>query len=107
MGETSGYAHSESEQGGETTGTGKSERGIALMSPQDFEEMDDGELVCFIGKKKRFRLKSMNPQRHPQLKKRLGMKPPEVVKAPTLALPAPAPTPKPAPLSLDPQVFLG
>ena len=42
------------------------------MSPQDFEEMDDGELVCFIGKKKRFRLKSMNAQRHPQLKKTSG-----------------------------------
>jgi type IV secretory pathway TraG/TraD family ATPase VirD4 len=47
-GETSGYAHSESEQGGETTSTGKSERGISVMSPQDFMEMDDGELVCFI-----------------------------------------------------------
>ena len=27
MGDTSGYAHSESEHGGETTSTGKSERG--------------------------------------------------------------------------------
>src|ERR671915_1212576 len=38
MGETSGYAHSESKYGDERTSTGKSERGTALMSPQDFEE---------------------------------------------------------------------
>ena len=70
-------AHSESEHEGQTSSTGKSERGIPVMSPQDFEEMDDGELVCFIGKKKRFRLKSMDWRRHPALLKRLGMKPPD------------------------------
>jgi hypothetical protein len=32
------------------------------------EEMDDGELVCFTQKQKPFRLKSMNAERHPQLK---------------------------------------
>ena len=37
---------------GRRTSTGKSERGISVMSPQDFMEMDDGELVCFIGKTK-------------------------------------------------------
>jgi type IV secretory pathway TraG/TraD family ATPase VirD4 len=108
MGETSGYAHSESEQGGETTSTGKSERGIALMSPQDFEEMDDGELVCFIGKKKRFRLKSMDWRRHPRLKERIGIKPPEITKAPPLATPDEAPARKPSPLQswhFDPQLF--
>ena len=56
MGDTSGYAHSESEHGGETTSTGKSERGIPVMSPQDFMDMDDGEAVCFIGKKIRLNL---------------------------------------------------
>ena len=69
-GETSGYAHSESEHDGQTSSTGKSERGIPVMTPQDFMEMDDGELVCFIGKKKPFRLKSMDWRRHPQLRKR-------------------------------------
>jgi type IV secretory pathway TraG/TraD family ATPase VirD4 len=110
MGDTSGYAHSESEYAGERTSTGKSERGIPLMSPQDFEEMDDGELVCFIGKKKRFRLTSMAGRRHPQLAERMGMKPPE------LAPPSPpaesqleqTPPPKPQPLQswhFDPQLF--
>ena len=47
MGDTSGFAHSESEHGGQTSSTGKSERGIPLMSPQDFEEMDDGEARLF------------------------------------------------------------
>jgi type IV secretory pathway TraG/TraD family ATPase VirD4 len=47
MGETSGYAHSESEQGGDRTSTGKSERAIPVMSPQDFMAMGKGELVCF------------------------------------------------------------
>jgi hypothetical protein len=78
------------------------------MSPQDFIEMDDGELVCFSGKKKPFRIISMNAQRHPQLKKRLGITPPEVAKAPPLALPAPTPARKPPPLQswhFDPKLF--
>jgi type IV secretory pathway TraG/TraD family ATPase VirD4 len=78
------------------------------MSPQDFMAMDKGELVCFNLETKPIRLKSMYAKRHPQLKKRLGVKLPEVAKAPPLALPAPAPTPKPPPLSAwhyDPQLF--
>jgi hypothetical protein len=51
MEETSGYAHSESDYGGEKTSTGKSEQEIRVVSPQDFIDMDDGEAVCFIGKK--------------------------------------------------------
>src|SRR5687768_793920 len=44
MGDTSGYAHSESEYGEARTSTGKSERAIPVMRPQDFiEEMDKGE----------------------------------------------------------------
>jgi type IV secretory pathway TraG/TraD family ATPase VirD4 len=111
MGEKSGFAHSESEHGGETASTGKSERGIPVMSPQDFMEMDDGELVCFIGKKKPFRLKSMDWRRHPQLQKRLGINPPALKPLPTLAErqpeQSPAP-PKPPPLPswhFDPQLF--
>jgi type IV secretory pathway TraG/TraD family ATPase VirD4 len=109
-GETSGYAHSESEHGGETTSTGKSERGISVMSPQDFMEMDDGELVCFIGKKKPFRLKSMDWRRHPQLKNRLGIKPPKLAPLPPLveSQPEQPPAEKPQPLSpwhFDPQLF--
>ena len=81
------------------------------MSPQDFmEEMDDGELVCFMGKKKPFRLTSMNAQRHPQLAKRLGMKVPEPLRLPAMASsdPEPPPAPKPQPLAswhYDPQLF--
>src|SRR5688500_16067040 len=110
MGETSGYAHSESEHGGETSSTGKSERGIPVMSPQDFMEMDDGELVCFIGKKKPFRLTSMDWRRHPQLKKRLGIKPPDLKPLPPLTDGQPEQTPaqKPPPLQswhYDPQLF--
>jgi type IV secretory pathway TraG/TraD family ATPase VirD4 len=111
MGETSGYAHSENEHGGETTSTGKSERGIPVMSPQDFMEMDDGEAVCFMGKKiKPFRIKSMDARRHPLLAKRLGMKQPELLRLPPLAesqLEKPT-APKPPPLQswhYDPQLF--
>jgi type IV secretory pathway TraG/TraD family ATPase VirD4 len=109
-GETSGYAHSESEYGNEKTSTGKSERGIPVMSPQEFMEMDDGEAVCFIGKKKPFHVKSMDARHQPLLAKRLGIKPPEL-----LRLPPPAerqrehqPAPKPPPLAdwhYDPQLF--
>ena len=49
MGETSGYAHSESEYGEARTSIGKSERAIPVMSPQEFMEMDKGELF-FSGK---------------------------------------------------------
>jgi type IV secretory pathway TraG/TraD family ATPase VirD4 len=110
IGETSGFAHSESEHGGAQTSTGKSERGIPLMSPQDFMEMDDGELVCFIGKKKPFRLKSMDWRRHPQLKNRLGIKPPALAPLPPLTdgQPEQALAQKPPPLSawhFDPQLF--
>ena len=110
MGDTSGYAHSESEHGGETTSTGKSERAIPVMSPQAFMEMDKGELVCFSLDHKPIRLKSMYAQRHPLLAKRLGMKPPK-----RLLLPGhierqqdPSPAPKPQPLAswhFDPQLF--
>jgi type IV secretory pathway TraG/TraD family ATPase VirD4 len=80
-GDTSGYAHSESESSGDRTSTGKSEREIRVMSPQDFLEMDDGEAVCFIGKKiKPFRVTSMDSRRHPELAKRMGMKVPEVLR---------------------------
>ena len=80
------------------------------MSPQDFEEMDDGELVCFMGKKKRFRLKSMDWRRHPALLKRMGMKPPECapLPLPTESQPEHSPTQKPPPLPAwhyDPQLF--
>jgi hypothetical protein len=81
------------------------------MSPQDFMEMDDGEAICFIGKKiKPFWVKSMDARRHPLLAKRLGIKPPDL-----LRLPPPAerrqerqPAPKPTPLQswhFDPQLF--
>jgi type IV secretory pathway TraG/TraD family ATPase VirD4 len=110
MGETSGYAHSESEHGGEPSSTGKSERGIPVMSPQDFMEMDDGELVCFIGKKKPLRLKSMDWRRHPQLRKRLGIKPPALTPLPSPedSKPEQPPAQKPPPLAawhFDPQLF--
>jgi len=80
------------------------------MSPQDFEEMDDGELVCFMGKKKRFRLKSMDWRRHPQLRKRLGIKPPALTPLPSLAdgKSEQPPAQKPPPLAswhFDPQLF--
>ena len=110
MGDTSGFAHSESEHGGEMTSTGKSERAIPVMSPQDFEEMDDGELVCFMGKKKRFRVKSMDWRRHPALLKRMGMKPPANAPLPPPAERQPEQTvaQKPSPLAawhFDPQLF--
>ena len=77
MGDTSGYAHSESEHEGQTTSTGKSERPIPVMSPQDFMHMDKGELVCFDLEHEPIRLKSMYAKRHPQLMERLGQTPPE------------------------------
>jgi hypothetical protein len=81
------------------------------MSPQDFLEMDDGEAVCFIGKTiKPFRVKSMDSRRHPQLAKRLGIKPPELLRLPPLAESQlkHQPVPKPPPLPswhYDPQLF--
>jgi type IV secretory pathway TraG/TraD family ATPase VirD4 len=110
-GETSGYAHSESDYGGEKTSTGKSEREIRVMSPQDFMDMDDGEAVCFMGKKiKPFRINSMDARRHPLLAIRLGMKQPELLRFPSLAEsqmekpPALKPTPLPS-WHFDPQLF--
>ena len=81
------------------------------MSPQDFLEMDDGEAVCFIGKKiKPFRVKSMDSRRHPQLAKRIGLKVPEPLRLPAIAAsykdPPPAPKPPPLPSwHFDPQLF--
>jgi len=110
MGDTSGYAHSESEHHGETTSTGKSERAIPVMTPQEFMDLDKGEAVCFSLDHKPFRLKSMNARRHSLLAKRLGMEPPK-----RLLLPAqierqqaspPAPKPQPLPSwHFDPQLF--
>ena len=39
--------------------------------------MDKGELVCFSLENNPIRLKSMNAQRHPQLRTRIGIAPPE------------------------------
>jgi len=110
MGETSGYAHSESEQGGETTSTGKSERAIPVMSPQEFMAMDKGELVCFSPDHKPICLKSMNAKRHPMLARRLGMKTPDLLRLPPRAASQlehqPAPKPPPLPTwHYDPQLF--
>jgi type IV secretory pathway TraG/TraD family ATPase VirD4 len=110
MGDTSGYAHSESEHEGKTTSTGKSERAIPVMSPQDFMNLDKGELVCFSLKYNPIRLKSMNAKRHPQLNERIGMKPPKRLLLPPVAESQqnPPPAPKPPPLQswhFDPQLF--
>src|SRR5688500_11152171 len=110
MGDTSGYAHSESEYGEARTSTGKSERAIPVMSPQDFMQMDKGELVCFDLEHKPIRLKSMYAKRHPQLMARFGQSPPErATKTPTAESQAAMPsTPKPPPLEswhYDPQLF--
>jgi type IV secretory pathway TraG/TraD family ATPase VirD4 len=110
MGETSGYAHSESEQGGDRTSTGKSERAIPVMSPQEFMAMGKGELVCFSLEHNPMRLKSMNAKRHPQLQARLGRTPPELttISPPAESQPEAEPAPKPPPLQpwhFDPQLF--
>ena len=110
MGDTSGYAHSESEHGGETSSRGKSERAIPVMSPQAFMEMDKGEVVCFSLDHKPFRLKSMNTKRHPLLAKRLGMNLPKPLLLPAhierQQEPPPAPTLQPLPSwRFDPQLF--
>jgi type IV secretory pathway TraG/TraD family ATPase VirD4 len=110
MGETSGYAHSESEYGEARTSTGKSERAIPVMSPQDFMGMDKGELVCFSLEHKPIRLKSMYARRHLQLMERFGQTPPERARiAPTTESETEMPSaPKPPPLEswhYDPQLF--
>jgi type IV secretory pathway TraG/TraD family ATPase VirD4 len=110
MGDTSGYAHSESEHHGETTSTGKSERAIPVMSPQDFMAMDKGELVCFSLEHNPIRLKSMYAKRHPQLMERFGQTPPERARiSPTAESQPEMPSaPKPLPLEswhYDPQLF--
>jgi type IV secretory pathway TraG/TraD family ATPase VirD4 len=110
MGDTSGYAHSESEYGEARTSTGKSERAIPVMSPQEFMQMAKGELVCFSLGYNPIRLKSMYAKRHPQLQKRIGMKPPELLRVPPLTESRLKKPPAPKPPSLvswhyDPQLF--
>jgi type IV secretory pathway TraG/TraD family ATPase VirD4 len=110
MGDTSGYAHSESEYGEARTSTGKSERAIPVMSPQDFMQMDKGELVCFSLEHKPTRLKSMYAKRHPQLVERFGQTPPERERiSPSAESQTEMPSaPKPPPLEswhYDPQLF--
>jgi type IV secretory pathway TraG/TraD family ATPase VirD4 len=110
MGDTSGYAHSESEYGDDRTSTGKSERAIPVMSPQDFMHMDKGELVCFDLEHNPIRLKSMFARRHPRLMERFGQPPPERAGKSLIAesqteMPA---APKPSTLEswhYDPQLF--
>jgi type IV secretory pathway TraG/TraD family ATPase VirD4 len=110
MGDTSGFAHSESEYGDDRTSTGKSERAIPVMSPQDFMALDKGELVCFSLEQKPIRLKSMYARRHPQLMERFGMTPPERAGiSPTTKSQTEMPAaPKPSTLEswhYDPQLF--
>ena len=110
MGDTSGYAHSESEYGEARSSTGKSERAIPVMSPQDFVAMDKGELVCFSLEQKPIRLKSMYAKRHPQLLERFGQTPPDRagISPATESQTAMPAAPKPPPLEswhYDPQLF--
>src|SRR5688500_4759360 len=100
MGDTSGFAHSESEHEGQTSSTGKSERAIPVMSPQDFMQMDKGELVCFSLEHNPIRLKSMYAKRHPQLMARFGQTPPERarISQPAESQTEMPSTPKPPPL---------
>src|ERR671917_1578272 len=110
MGDTSGYAHSESEYGEARTSMGKSERAIPVMSPQDFMAMDKGEFVCFSLEQKPIRLKSMYARHHPQLMERLGQPPPDRARISPSAESQAAMTaaPKPPPLQswhYDPQLF--
>jgi len=110
MGDTSGYAHSESEYGEARTSTGKSERAIPVMSPQDFMHMDKGELVCFDLKHNPIRLKSMYAKRHPQLMERFGQTLPERagISSTTENQTEMPSVPKPPPLEswhYDPQLF--
>jgi len=110
MGDTSGYAHSESEYEEARTSTGKSERAIPVMSPQDFMGMDKGELVCFSLEHKPIRLKSMYAKHHPRLMERFGQTPPERARiSPTIESQTEIPSaPKPPPLEswhYDPQLF--
>ena len=110
MGDTSGYAHSESEYEESRTSTGKSERAIPVMSPQEFMHMDKGELVCFDLEHNPIRLKSMYVKRHPQLMERFGQTPPERARiSPSAESESEMPSAtKPPPLEswhYDPQLF--
>jgi hypothetical protein len=72
--------------------------------------MDKGQLVCFNLETNPIRLKSMNAKRHPELKKRLGIKPLPLPPIHPLgdSKPEQAPIPKPPPLAAwhyDPQLF--
>src|SRR5688572_33195274 len=80
------------------------------MRPQDFMQMDKGELICFSLEHKPIRLKSMYAKRHPQLMERFGQTPPERARiSPTTESQTEMPSaPKPPPLEswhYDPQLF--
>jgi type IV secretory pathway TraG/TraD family ATPase VirD4 len=83
---------------------------IPVMSPQDFMQMDKGELVCFSLEHNPIRLKSMYAKRHPQLMERFGQTPPaRARKSPIAESQTEMPSaPKPPPLDswhFDPQLF--
>jgi type IV secretory pathway TraG/TraD family ATPase VirD4 len=84
LGYRSGYARSETLQGGQETSEGRAERPVPLLSSQDVTQLTDSEVIAFHHNLRPMRLARLDWREHPVLIQRRNIPLPRVEKLPPL-----------------------
>jgi type IV secretion system protein VirD4 len=85
LGRQSGYAHSQSLHEGEQTSTGLSEQAVPLMTAQDIQQLDAGDILCQHANYPPFRATRMDWRAFYYLVKRRSLPPPTLARLPETA----------------------
>jgi len=84
LGYRSAYAHSQTMREGQEASEGLSEQAVYLLTPRDINEMDPTDVIALFSNRKPIKLRRMNWQAHPILRKRRALPPPPVKPLPPL-----------------------
>jgi type IV secretion system protein VirD4 len=78
LGYRSAFARSQTLRDGQTPSEGLSEQGVHVLTPQDINELDPGNVIARFSNRKSIWLKRMDWRAFPTLKKRRAIPPPPV-----------------------------
>jgi type IV secretory pathway TraG/TraD family ATPase VirD4 len=84
LGRRSAYSRSQSKREGGYETQGISEQGVPLMTANQIKQMDDEDILLFHHNLPPFRAQRMSWLKHPILRQRHAMKPPELSELPPL-----------------------
>ena len=84
LGDTSGFAHSQSEHQGQEISRATSEREVPLMTARQIMQLPDGRLIGFHRNRPPFQAESMQWWRYPELVARQKIPPPPIPSLPAL-----------------------